>query len=793
MCAVVSYRISFEAFGSTGDPAYSNCSLGRQRLTKGIFNFAHNTPEFALPVILSEWMVWILLPQGALLRISRVAHDSAMLIVFLIKCHMYGLMYLSKVVKDKNAKIEIAINTSELREWHNSYCNMYIMILRFGFVLMMLPVQVQALEKRLNDQFVMRRALEKALGYKPCPILSSNESCIPKVKLLLLFQYRVFSNSHSSSLSSMVSQPTEELIKEIAVLELEVICLEQHLLTLYRKAFEQQIFPANSCEMESDKQPARSFSGILSETSELDFSTPRKNQLLQSSRMVLARKSTPTTSTSETSHEKTNIGRSHSSLLHRSVRVSPSANNLARALKPCHTSPLSFVENSNMIILNDQEGKCMDAGIVSLADILGTRVADHVPQTPNKISEDMIKCIAAIYIRLRDVPTVQHAFFPSPCSSFSSASGLSSKYTADIWSPRCRKESFIEAWQENALGNGESRELGLQYDSVVEVSALCKGDQRSADVKDMLRKYMSLVQLLETADLSGMKNEEKLAFWINVHNAMMMHAHIEYGIPQSNSKRILLTKVSYIISGQRVNAELIEYQILCCRAHSSGQWLRLLLYPKWKSRDKDELQGFAVDRPEPLVHFALSSGSYSDPMVRTAASNTPPTPNGARASRTISGTETFDLIRPLSILQLSPSMHQVRLYSPKSLFQQLEAAKEEYIRANAGVRGRGGQHKIILPKALEMYARDAGLGAQEVVAAVERHLPEGLRDAVRRSQQGGRARGRGGGGGGPGVEWRPHNMAFRYLLAKELVGGGSPACSRQLEKGGPVAALRPDA
>nr|CAB3501525.1 unnamed protein product [Digitaria exilis] len=571
--------------------------------------------------------------------------------------------------------------------------------------------EVQALEKRLNDQFVMRRALEKALGYKPCAILSSNESSIPK--------------------------PTEELIKEIAVLELEVICLEQHLLTLYRKAFEQQIFPANSCEMESDKQPARSFSGILSETSELEFSTPRKNQLLQSTRMVLARKSTPTTSTSETSHEKTNIGRSHSSLLHRSVRVSPSANNLARALKPCHTSPLSFVE----------EGKCMDSGIVSLADILGTRVADHVPQTPNKISEDMIKCIAAIYIRLRDVPTVQHAFFPSPCSSFSSASGLSSKYTADIWSPRCRKESFIEAWQENALGNGESRELGLQYDSVVEISALCKGDQRSADVKDMLRKYMSLVQLLETADLSGMKNEEKLAFWINVHNAMMMHAHIEYGIPQSNSKRILLTKVSYIISGQRVNAELIEYQILCCRAHSSGQWLRLLLYPKWKSRDKDELQGFAVDRPEPLVHFALCSGSYSDPMVR--------------------------------------------LYSPKSLFQQLEAAKEEYIRANVGVRGRGGQHQIILPKALEMYARDAGLGAQEVVAAVERHLPEGLRDAVRRSQQGGRARGRG--GGGPGVEWRPHNLAFRYLLAKELVGGGSPACSRQLEKGGPVAALRADA
>ena len=54
------------------------------------------------------------------------------------------------------------------------------------FIFMMLVLQVQVLEKRLNDQFVMRRALEKALGYKPCAIHASNENCIPKVKVLLL-------------------------------------------------------------------------------------------------------------------------------------------------------------------------------------------------------------------------------------------------------------------------------------------------------------------------------------------------------------------------------------------------------------------------------------------------------------------------------------------------------------------------------------------------------------------------------------------------------------------------------
>lgn len=141
----------------------------------------------------------------------------------------------------------------------------------------------------------------------------------------------------------------------------------------------------------------------------------------------------------------------------------------------------------------------------------------------------------------------------------------------------------------------------------------------------------SLVELLESIDLSGMKHEEKLAFWINVHNAMMMHVTgfitytptfyysfqrhgvftltffiyrlilnmafhkvtaREYCLPRWKTFQIavffwtewhcqflklyfihlfLTTQVSYVISGQRINAELIEYQILSCRAHSSGQ------------------------------------------------------------------------------------------------------------------------------------------------------------------------------------------------------------------------------
>lgn len=128
----------------------------------------------------------------------------------------------------------------------------------------------------------------------------------------------------------------------------------------------------------------------------------------------------------------------------------------------------------------------------------------------------------------------------------------------------------------------------------------------------------------------------------------------------------------------------------------------------------------------------------------------------------------------------------MRLYTPTRLFQQLEAAKEEYVRANVGVRGRGQHHKLLLPKVIDSYARDAGLAAYEVAAMAESHLPEPLREAVRRSQQAGRAR------SSRSVEWRPHNVAFRYLLAKELVGSPQPqASSRQVESG-PVGALRCD-
>lgn len=90
------------------------------------------------------------------------------------------------------------------------------------------------LEECLQNQFLMRDCLEKALKYEYTVGTMDDESKIPKAGFLLfsshLFYFPSKTIHHSFSFQAM-----KELIKEIVVLELEVLGLEHHLLSLYRK------------------------------------------------------------------------------------------------------------------------------------------------------------------------------------------------------------------------------------------------------------------------------------------------------------------------------------------------------------------------------------------------------------------------------------------------------------------------------------------------------------------------------------------------------------------------------
>lgn len=99
---------------------------------------------------------------------------------------------------------------------------------------------------------------------------------------------------------------------------------------------------------------------------------------------------------------------------------------------------------------------------------------------------------------------------------------------------------------------------------------------------------------------------------------------------------------------------------------------------------------------------------------------------------------------------------QVRIYTPERVFQDLEAAKEDYIRATFGVRK---DKKILLPKIVESFTKDSGLCPAGVLEMIQHSLPEFVRKNIKKRQLGKSRK---------SIEWVPHNFAFRYLIMKEL-------------------------
>ncbi|CAN1823181.1 hypothetical protein LINPERHAP1_LOCUS30263 [Linum perenne] len=529
--------------------------------------------------------------------------------------------------------------------------------------------EIQQLEKRLQDQFGVRRALEKALGYRTSSLADVSEELMPK--------------------------PATDLIKEIAVLELEVVYLEQYLLSLYRKAFDQQVSSTSPSNQEE-----RSKSAVT--TPRLRFqNVPRPNVMLTRDT------STSQDTISHTGQEKildASVQRSQSSLSQCSAfsaRVSPPADTLGRAVRSCHSQPLSMIEFAQNA-----------TNVISLADHLGTRISDHVPETPNKLSEDMIRCMSAIYCKLSD-PPVTNKGLSSPISSLSSTSAFSPQEQCDMWSPGFRNNSSFDIRLENPFLVEGLKEFSGPYSTMVEVPWIYRDNQKLGDVEPLLQNFRSLICRLEGVDPRKLKHGEKLAFWINVHNSLVMHAFLAYGIPQNNLKRLfLLLKAAYNVGGHTISADAIQTNILQCRMSRPGQWIRLLIPSRSKFKSGDERQAYTIDHQEPLLHFALSCGSHSDPAVRA--------------------------------------------YTSKAVYQEMEAAKDEYIRATFGVRK---DQRILLPKIVETFAKDSGLSHGAVIEMIQASLPDSVRKCVRKYQLGKPRK---------MIEWMPHNFSFRYLISKEL-------------------------
>ncbi|CAN4123150.1 unnamed protein product [Withania somnifera] len=469
-------------------------------------------------------------------------------------------------------------------------------------------------------------------------------------------------NSHTSNQAPKF-QSSMELMKEITTLEIEIMRLERYLLSLYRTAFQQNL-------------PA-----LL------------ENQKIHSQGKI----SFPTQCTTDKSYsdvelEMPKCGADHYDRISATYSLAGSSNQIQTAKKS------SFIRE-----------KLTDSGHRSLADHLTASHIDDVLSYPDRLSEEIIRCISCIYCKFANPEILsQNGLSVSSTSSLSSSSTFSPRDLSGSWSSHHNEESTEQ--YEFEVCKDDNRPCS----AMIEILKICLDDDSFNYATTMLHKFRSLVKSLEKVDPRNMKREGKLTFWINIHNALVMHAYLAYGT-QNSVRSSSILKAAYNVGGHCVNAYVIQSSILGIRPHYSAPWLQTLFSPGKKLATGNSRHTYAIEYPEPLVHFALSLGASSDPAIQ--------------------------------------------VYTAKNVFQGLKVAKEEFIRATVCINK---DKRIYLPKIVCYFAKDMSLSMNGLLETVMGSLSETQMELVRSCMKD-RA--------DKLIYWLPQSWTFKYLIRRQVIQG----------------------
>ncbi|KAG1362157.1 hypothetical protein COCNU_10G003760 [Cocos nucifera] len=355
---------------------------------------------------------------------------------------------------------------------------------------------------------------------------------------------------------------TRELVAEIELLEEEIANREQHVLSLYRSIFDQCISGPSSAQSSGMASPAHTKKGARKHPSIISsaFCSSKKFPLQPFHLLASVKES----------------GKSNPLLKPKVRHESLSSENLSIGVGSNSSDPKKFP--------------------TARGNYLARTLKDHLYECPSKISEELVRCMAAIYCWVRSDSSEKPEKGRSPFLSRSSTSViLPRRGTADEqqWSSR----------------------------STVEISSISLDKIQFSSASYAINNYRLLVEQLERVDVSVLESSAKLAFWINIYNSLIMHAYLAYGIPHGSLRRIaLFHKAAYNIGGHIITAHSIEYFILSCRTPRIGRWFETILSTAmWKkSGEEKQLLGskFGINDSHPLVLFALCTGASSDPMLR---------------------------------------------------------------------------------------------------------------------------------------------------------------------------------
>ncbi|KAG6678588.1 hypothetical protein I3842_14G087800 [Carya illinoinensis] len=240
---------------------------------------------------------------------------------------------------------------------------------------------------------------------------------------------------------------------------------------------------------------------------------------------------------------------------------------------------------------------------------------------PNLLSESIMKCLNLIYTRLLRISRAIELEKSGPISRSMNTSFSSRSFRADTG----LKSSLLlqkESRQQDPYGifdmeESIPRDIGPYKNLVIFTSnSLDPKSISSSSSIPLLRKLSILLNSLQTVDLRILTNQQKLAFWINMYNACIMHGFIQYGAPSTPQKLLaIMNKATLNIGGNIINAHAIEHFILRKPASSS---MKEVYRKGEKDDDKEGIvrELFGIESMDPNVIFALCCGTRSSPAVR---------------------------------------------------------------------------------------------------------------------------------------------------------------------------------
>jgi hypothetical protein len=185
---------------------------------------------------------------------------------------------------------------------------------------------------------------------------------------------------------------------------------------------------------------------------------------------------------------------------------------------------------------------------------------------------------------------------------------------------------------------------------------------------------------VDLRELGG--RQSRLAFWINVYNALVFHGIVALGIRHTVwEMRGFYRRVCYRVGGLVLSADNVEHGVL--RDNARHGWLR-----RRRFGARDARLALPMHPMDPRIHFAITCGAQSCPPVG--------------------------------------------VYRAEALDQQLDLAARNFLNQEVTPDARG---RVTCSRILRWYAKDFE-GAGGLGAFMMRHLDAGpARDAV-----GGRAR-----------------------------------------------------